>query len=185
MISMIYLNLMKRGKCATGTRSRERGALLLDMMVSLPMLVLLLAGAAAVAALAFRSAFFLMADSELEQEIQMAVRQVADEARSSYEVRWRGEGCVFRQYRGVDDKGQSTYQVSYWVNVTQDKIHKLVWKDASRPLTGNHALAGVDITEFSCRKLAPRLVEIRLTGRSLVTKHRYTLKTVVYGPDMP
>ena len=102
-----------------------------------------------------------------------------------YEIRVRGDGCVFKQHRGADDKVQGTYQVSYWVNVTNDKVHKLVWKDASRPLTGNHALAGVDILDFSCQKLAPRLVEIRLTGRSLVTKHRYTLKTVVYGPDMP
>ncbi len=162
----------------------ERGMIFLDMVISLPMLVLLLAGVAAVTAMAFRSAFFLMADSELEQEIQMAVRQVADDARNSYEIRNSSEKYMFKQYRGADDKGTGTYNVSYWVNVTHDKIHKLVWKDASRPLTGNHALAGVDITEFSCRKLAPRLVEVRLTGRSLVTGHRYTLKTAVYGPEL-
>lgn len=179
---MKYIKYMKR---ARQTQSGERGVLFLNMMISLPMLVFLLAGVAAVVALAFRSAFFLMADSELEQEVQMAMRQVADDARASYEIRVRGDGCVFKQHRGADDKVQGTYQVSYWVNVTNDKVHKLVWKDASRPLTGNHALAGVDILDFSCQKLAPRLVEIRLTGRSLVTKHRYTLKTVVYGPDMP
>lgn len=169
----------------TRKEGKERGVLFLDMLISLPMLVLLLAGVAAVVAMAFRSAFFLTADNELQQEIQMAMRQVTDEARSSYEIRVRGDGCVFKQYRGPEDKVQGVYQTSYWVNVTPDKIHKLVWADASRPLTGNHALAGVDILDFSCKKLAPKLVEIRLTGRSLVTKHRYTLKTVVYGPDMP
>ncbi len=182
---MLKLKQKKQMRRGSSPHHGERGMIFLDMVISLPMLVFLLAGVAAVVSLAFRSAFFLMADSELEQEIQMAVRQVADDARASYEIRNSSERYVFKQYRGVDDKGQGTYQVSYWVNVTNDKVHKLVWKDASRPLTGNHALAGVDITEFSCRKLAPRLVEIRLTGRSLVTRHRYTLKTVVYGPHMP
>ena len=77
---MKYIKYMKR---ARQTQSGERGVLFLDMMISLPMLVFLLAGVAAVVALAFRSAFFLMADSELEQEVQMAMRQVADDARAS------------------------------------------------------------------------------------------------------
>ena len=35
----------------------------------------------------FRAAFFMMADSELQQEVQMAVRQVAEDARTSYAIR--------------------------------------------------------------------------------------------------
>lgn len=62
-------------------------------------------------------------------------------------------------------------------------VDKLVWKDEMRPLTGNHSLAGVDITAFSCSEVAPRLHEIRLTGRSRVTRHSYTLAVCVYGPE--
>ena len=60
--------------------SREAGTVLLDMLVSLPVLVFLLAAMGAMVVMAFRAAFFLIADSELHQEVQMAMRQVADEA---------------------------------------------------------------------------------------------------------
>ena len=71
--------------------SREAGTVLLDMLVSLPVLVFLLAAMGAMVVMAFRAAFFLIADSELHQEVQMAMRQVADEARISYRVQWQAE----------------------------------------------------------------------------------------------
>ena len=82
--------------------SREAGTVLLDMLVSLPVLVFLLAAMGAMVVMAFRAAFFLIADSELHQEVQMAMRQVADEARISYRVRsQRHNGrpsIIFYQY---------------------------------------------------------------------------------------
>ncbi len=69
-----------------GSRNTS-GFILLDMLVSLPILVFLLAAMGAMAVMAFRAAFFMMADSELQQEVQMAVRQVAEDARTSYAIR--------------------------------------------------------------------------------------------------
>ena len=60
--------------------SREAGTVLLDMLVSLPVLVFLLAAMGAMVVMVFRAAFFLIADSELHQEVQMAMRQVAASA---------------------------------------------------------------------------------------------------------
>ena len=166
--------------------SREAGTVLLDMLVSLPVLVFLLAAMGAMVVMVFRAAFFLIADSELHQEVQMAMRQVVDEARISYRVRsQRHNGrpsIIFYQYCSPDESLTGTFQVQYWVHRV-NKVDKLVWRDATWPLTGNNSLAGVDITEFSCTELAPRLQEIRLTGRSKVTGHSYTLAVAVYGPE--
>ena len=49
-----------------GSRNTS-GFILLDMLVSLPILVFLLAAMGAMAVMAFRAAFFMMADSELQQ----------------------------------------------------------------------------------------------------------------------
>lgn len=162
------------------------GFILLDMLVSLPILVFLLAAMGAMAVMAFRAAFFMMADSELQQEVQMAVRQVAEDARTSYAIRGftkdEKPGYTFYQYRSPDEASSSTFRTQYWFHKV-GSVDKLVWKDEMRPLTGNHSLAGVDITAFSCSEVAPRLHEIRLTGRSRVTRHSYTLAVCVYGPE--
>lgn len=173
-------------------RSRDAsGFILLDMLVSLPVLAFLLAAMGAMAVMAFRAAFFMMADSELQQEVQMAIRQVADDARTSYALqgfsRQGKPGVTFLQYCSPDDRPPDgripgTYRTQYWIHRV-GAVDKLVWNDVTRPLTGNHALAGVDITSFSCREIAPRLHEIRLTGRSRVTKRSYTLAVCVYGPE--
>ena len=159
-----------------GSRNTS-GFILLDMLVSLPILVFLLAAMGAMAVMAFRAAFFMMADSELQQEVQMAVRQVAEDARTSYAIRGFAKdekpGYTFYQYRSPDEASSSTFRTQYWVHKV-GSVDKLVWKDEMRPLTGNHSLAGVDITAFSCSEVAPRLHEIRLTGRSRVTRHSYT-----------
>lgn len=168
-----------------GSRNTS-GFILLDMLVSLPILVFLLAAMGAMAVMAFRAAFFMMADSELQQEVQMAVRQVAEDVRTSYAIRGftkdEKPGYTFYQYRSPDEASSSTFRTQYWVHKV-GSVDKLVWKDEMRPLTGNHSLAGVDITAFSCSEVAPRLHEIRLTGRSRVTRHSYTLAVCVYGPE--
>lgn len=116
----------------------------------------------------------------------MAVRQMADEARVSYEVRAcqinNRPGIIFYQRRSPDESLTSTFPAKYWIHRV-NSVDKLVWRDVSRPLTGNHSLAGVDVTELTCTELAPRLHEIRLTGRSRVTGHSYTLAVAVYGPE--
>ena len=135
-----------------GSRNTS-GFILLDMLVSLPILVFLLAAMGAMAVMAFRAAFFMMADSELQQEVQMAVRQVAEDARTSYAIRGftkdEKPGYTFYQYRSPDEASSSTFRTQYWVHKVGN-VDKLVWKDEMRPLTGNHSLAGVDITAFSC-----------------------------------
>lgn len=162
------------------------GFILLDMIVSLPILVFLLAVMGAMAVMAFRAAFFLIADSELQQEVQMAVRQVAEDARTSYAIRAFTKddrpGYTFYQYRSPDEADVGTFRTQYWVH-KMGRLDKLVWRSETRPLTGNHSLAGVSITEFSCTEIAPRLHEIRLTGQSRVTQRSYTLAVCVYGPE--
>ena len=55
-----------------------------------------------------------MADSELQQEVQMAVRQVAEDARTSYAIRGftkdEKPGYTFYQYRSPDEASSSTFR---------------------------------------------------------------------------
>ena len=114
-----------------GSRNTS-GFILLDMLVSLPILVFLLAAMGAMAVMAFRAAFFMMADSELQQEVQMAVRQVAEDARTSYAIRGftkdEKPGYTFYQYRSPDEASSSTFRTQYWVHKV-GSVEKLVWKD--------------------------------------------------------
>ena len=118
---------MKRDRDASGF-------ILLDVIVSLPILVFLLAAMGAMAVLAFRAAFFLIADSELHQEVQMAVRQVADEARISYRVRsQRHNGRPSIIFISTADESLTGTFQSVALGSPCEQGGQLVWRDATWP----------------------------------------------------
>lgn len=159
-------------------------------MIALPILVMLLISVSAVFMFCMRAYFANLADGELVQEVQMAFSRVVEDAlagKSIEEISSQREGLeiVSRQnllYR--DSQPGKLVKESYWLH-HMASLRKLVRSSADAPLTGDHTLARVTIVEFSAVKdeAYPHVYRIRLTGKSEMTKHEYTICTAVYLPQ--
>ena len=162
--------------------SRESGFVLLEFLVSVPLLALLLGTLGVLSVFAARTFFSLYADMELHQEVQGAFVRVVGDASEAYSVRssLAGRGVSLRKRSPSLQAGAPSEWVTYFVSEAA-RTKKLVYNDARQPITGDSRLAGVTITEFSWQEVAPLLQEFRLTGKSLLTGHTYTLSTRVYG----
>lgn len=150
---------------------------------------MLLISVSAVFMFCMRAYFANLADGELVQEVQMAFSRVVEDAlagKSIEEISSQREGLeiVSRQnllYR--DSQPGKLVKESYWLHYMAS-LRKLVRSSADAPLTGDHTLARVTIVEFSAVKdeAYPHVYRIRLTGKSEMTKHEYTICTAVYLP---
>lgn len=165
----------------------QRGFVLLEAVISVPMIVMLLASLGTAALWGMHHYLSIMADAELQQEVQFAFERVVEDMLEAREIRplpgdKQGYEIIKTLPADAAGKEQEVHLV-YWLNTIQG-THKLVCEDASAPMTGDHSLAAVTITEFSCTPEAGAagLYVIRLTGKSEVTEHVYTLQTAVYLP---
>ena len=118
----------------------------------------------------------------------MAFQRVIEDALTAEEIRIapKGSSYVFVKKKNPLKPVKDTAEelaIRYWVN-EMDGAQKLVRIRENYPLTGDHALADVDITEFSISPDSqwPGIYHIRMTGKSGVTNHEYSLCSAVYVP---
>lgn len=166
-------------------RSPEHGFLLLDCLLSVPLLAMMMIALGLLLCTGIHSAFRFWADAELHQEVQMAFRRIVQDAELAYEIHPYATktGVVFYQHQPPKASGnQRPIQTAYWIHKVSG-IRKLVWRDVSQPLTGNYSLAAVEIEAFTCEPAGRGLYELRLVGCSRVTGHRYALSTRVLLPE--
>lgn len=168
-----------------GNGSSAQGFLLLDCLLSVPLLAVMMMALGLLLCTGVHSAFRFWADAELHQEVQMAFRRVVQDAELAYEIQPYATktGIVFYQHQPPKTSGNpKPIQTAYWIHKVSG-IRKLVWRDVSQPLTGNYSLAAVEIEAFTCEPVGRGLYELRLAGRSRVTGHRYALSTCVLLPE--
>lgn len=170
---------------------RQEGFVLLELLTALPMVTLLLAASAGVFLYGMKIYWQNLADSELQQEIQIAASQIIDDLAQAKQVEAlpgsEQEGVMITQrYAPLSGKSKQantivTYQV-YQSGHTTKKLAR--GSDRGAPLTGNHALAGVTVEKFTCQPDAdkPGLVHLYLLGRSEVTSHTYAIRTTIFMP---
>lgn len=151
----------------------EDGFVLTEIAVSLPILALLLTFLAFAVVWSFRCYRQEIADAELRQEMQIAAARIVESALLSDRIRERQRG-VYEMRQLLSNQEPQDY---YWLS-----DGRLIFNDASFPITGAFSDAGVHITSFSVRPdaHAPRLYHIEMRGRSMVTGRTYTLTTSVY-----
>lgn len=162
--------------------------ILYEAAVSIPIIAMLAMTAVAVSLWGMKVYFLQLADGELEQEVQMAFQRVVEDALTAEEIKIepKGSNYVFvkkkNPLKNVKDTAEDL-AIRYWVNEV-DGAKKLVRIRENFPLTGDHALAGVDITEFTISPDLqwPGIYHIRMTGKSGVTHHEYSLYSAVYVP---
>ena len=156
----------------------ERGLLLTELAVSLPIFVLLLTVLTFVFAWGWRTYQHEIADAELRQEMQIAAARIVESALLSDQIRERQRG-VYEMAQNANTSAADSGQPrdKYWLTGGQ-----LVYNYASFPMTGAFSGAGVHITSFSVQPdpRAPRLYHVEMTGVSMVTGRAYQLATAVY-----
>lgn len=168
-------------------RDGQGGFVLLEAVAALPVLILLLVVAGMMMANSWKAYRYHLADEELQQEVRQALDRVTEDmltARRAEPMTYKRGVKIYHRKTAFSKKNEdSTTETKYYLN-DYGRV-KLVQNDAFAPMTGDHALAGVTITDFFCRPVAEKrgLYEIRLEGKSEVTGHVYSLHTAVYLPD--
>ena len=166
------------GRRSSPRHCNERGILLMELAVSLPIFALLLTFLAFALLWSWRTYQHEIADAELRQEMQIAAARVVESALLSDHIRDRQRGIYEMAQNantGSADSGQP--HDKYWLTGGQ-----LVYNNASFPMTGAFSGAGVHITSFSVQPdpRAPRLYHVEMSGVSMVTGRTYHLATAVY-----
>lgn len=161
------------------------GMVLLEFLLAVPLVSCLFLTLGIMTVWGGREYIKILADAELQQEIQIAFQRIVTDALEAKYIRASGKESGITIIKRVNPtrtgyKSEET-GVNYWLNTIQG-TKKLVKEDARAPMTGNHALASVNITEFSCTMIKPKLYYLKLTGRSGVTGHEYGLSTAIYIP---
>lgn len=169
--------------------SRARGSVLLETLLAVPLLVVLLATLGSMAVFGAREYLHILADAELQQELQIAFQRVTDDALEAKAIELpRGRDSWVAIIKRPDPLrtgyASDEVRINYWLN-TVEGTKKLVRESERAPMTGNHALAGVNVTEFYCTPVPGEdgLYYFRLSGRSGVTGHEYRLSTAIYIPS--
>lgn len=179
---------MAGGNLAAAWRGtdKQRGFILWEAVVVLPLLTVLLLTMTTLFMWSMRLYFTTLADAELEQEVQMALARVREDVAVSMTVsplNSSGQGFKLRRQRNPlrTNADSEAGDISYYLH-EMTGTYKLVRGDADAPLTGDHALAHVTITEFTVHRDENYgdVYKLRLTGKSEVTGHEYTLSTAVY-----
>ena len=154
----------------------ERGVVLTELAVSLPIFALLLTFLAFALVWGWRSYQRTVADAELRQEMQIAMARMTESVLSSSYVAQDTQG-IYRMRHSIEKKHRGTPLDSYWLTGG-----RLVYQTSAAPLTGGYAGAGVHISSFSIRPdvHCPHLYHIEMTGESVATGRSYTAVTSVY-----
>ena len=171
--------------------TNEAGFVLGEALIALPLLVILMMAMTGIFMFCMRAYFYHLADGELVQEVQSAFVRVVEDALAGKAIERSGRqspgfDIISRQnplYR--DSVPDNLVTQSYWLHNMAGLV-KLVRSSDDAPLTGDHTLARVTIVEFSAEKdeKYPGVYKLRLTGKSEMTKHEYTMCTAVYLPPL-
>jgi hypothetical protein len=167
-----------KGRKSSRRHCSERGILLMEHAVSLPIFALLLTFLSFVLLWSWRSYQNEIADAELRQEMQIAAARIVESALLSDHIRERQHGVYEMRQDASRKKNESEKPLDkYWLADGQ-----LLYNYASYPMTGAFSGAGVHISAFSVHPdpYAPRLYHIEMTGESMVTGRTYCIATAVY-----
>ena len=153
-------------------RAHERGVILAELAVGLPIVAMLLTFLGCAAIWGYQNHVRQVAEAELRQEMQIAFARIVESALLSDRIEPHFQGG-YEMPRNIET---GRMQTRYWVDAG-----RLVVNYPSFPMTGASAGAGVYISEFVIEKEhAAPLYRIRLQGKSLVTGRTHTLETLVY-----
>ena len=169
---------MMKTKCDS-----ERGQVLAEFAVSLPVLVMLLVTVGGIFLYAVQIYRQKTAETELISEISIAMERIAEDASTSSTFEIAGSGNDLTLYRGKINEDDREESVRYFVNNHAVYGALLCRNKNNEPITGANRSGEVVISSFNCSQDGS-LLRIELTGKSVLVKREFTLCTAFFFPDM-
>ena len=159
-------------------RLDERGQVLWEMMVSLPVIMLLLTSLGGGFLWLMGCYTKEMADLELTNEMRMSMAQVTDDMRYAKSI---SSAPIDGNYDQLTITLPDNTKVIYWV-ARYNLSWRLVRNSNNMPLTGESSLGKTDVVTFHCRNDSgyTDVWQIELAAASRLTGHKFSLRTAVY-----
>lgn len=149
---------------------REKGAALLELVASMPLIAALAAAVGTTFIFGVRAYYFLMSDWALQEHVSYAMERIVTDLRYAEDAKNEG-GCLKIRCREVGGPVQTvTYERT---NETVPRIRR-----DSQPLTGQSTLGQIAMEDFHVEVGGPS-VFLRLAGKNLLTGQTFTLETRV------
>ena len=167
----------------------ERGYILLETMVSLPVVVFLLSVLGGCMLWSFKAISWQKNEWELQQELHYVMERFVEDAnRAEYaKITRLTEGdsveLCYRQdlSREALEKREPDCFIAYAKRDSAKYMEgRMIVENSFMPMTGDSILGRVNITEFRCNMVSPHILHVQLTGKSFLTKHEYTLETAIF-----
>lgn len=160
----------------------EGGFVVLEFLLSLPVLVLIVLGLCFGVTAASRNYLVVRAQEEVQREVQLAMVRVVDDCMSGTSLRRGSTEESVRIYSGDRPVAE------YLVNEDAKHVRKLVKNMTNFPITGNHEWALVVVTSFGFAEVdpveRPGLYRIWLEAKSKKAGGvPYRLTTEIYLPQ--
>ena len=174
-------------------KKNERGFVLIEFVIALPLIILLLYGFSQTTLKAYDSEKNHAADYELEVEAQEVLTRIVEEARTaSYVKRKKRFGnmdidTLLMEYHAIkNDDGKIVDVIDHRVYVVSDN-YKLNAKRQNdgvylNPITGGSSFGDTVIRKLKYSKPADKVLYITLEMESLTTGQHINLSTAVYMP---
>lgn len=164
----------------------EGGYILMETLVALPVLVFLLSFLGGCILWMIKTVTWQKADWETEEEVRYAMERIVDDAsRAEYADIYRDGERVYLYYWGAIDswnlsRPPATYAKYYKIGIPSQEDWWLCAEKTGMPLTDDSLLGKVSIVEFRCTMATPHIFHVKITGRSRVTGHEFSLETAVH-----
>lgn len=157
----------------------ETGIAALELLLALPVLALILVGAALGVRAAVRNYMTIRIQEEVQQEVHLAFVRIMDDCLMATSIGRGSRSESIRIYSG------NKVLKEYLVNEDSKGVRKLVENSITLPITGNHAWAAVVVKSFGCKEVdpvgRPGLYRIWLeAGSNRAGIEPYRLTTEVY-----
>ena len=159
-------------------RLDERGQILWEMMVTLPIIILLLTSLGCGFLWFMRCCTREMADWELVTEMRVSMAQITDDMRYAKRV---VSTPIDSNHDRVTITSSDDTTIVYWVE-KYNFSWRIVRNDNNMPLTGESNLGKTDIVTFHCSNddKYNNVWKIEIEAASRLTGHKFSLQTAVY-----
>lgn len=156
-----------------GRHSGEKGAALLELVASMPLLAVLSVALGTAFVFGVRAYLFLMSDWALQEQVGYAMERMVMDLRYAEDAKIEGNRL---KVHCREVSGHLDWFVYERTNETAPRIRR-----SGQPLTGQSTLGKIKMKEFEARFADAReqAVFLRLVGENTLTGQTYELETMV------
>ena len=147
---------------------KQSGYGLVELMVSLPILILMLLSLSAAFLWFLKSYLLVFSEFELHNQVRMPMERIAHDLTYADQAALLSDGIRIFVWNSQGNKD--------WVVYTFENSR--IYRD-TQPLTGDTRIGDMVITKFQCEQKEPRNIYIEIEGKNLTTGYTFSLETAV------